>query len=246
MRALIVDDVKNVAESLKQLVIEFCEGVEIIGIALNVIDAIEIIEKEKPDLVFLDIQMPHKSGFDLLTSFDKIDFSIIFVTAYDEYAIKAIRFGAIDYLLKPVDIDDLKTAIERAKNKSEEKQKEIQNLISNLSAPQDQSNTLILNTEKGYTLIKISEIIRIEADGSYSYIFTEDGKRFVSSKHLKVFEKYLENYQFVRIHYSHIISLSKIENINTKEALEVTMVNGDILPISVRKKQDLIKKFERF
>jgi two-component system LytT family response regulator len=246
MRALIVDDVENVAESLKQLIVEFCDGVEVIGIANSADDAIEIIKTEKPDIVFLDIQMPGKSGFDLLNSFEKVDFSVIFVTAYNEFAIKAVRFGAIDYLLKPVDIDELKEAIERAKIKTEEKTEEIKNLLSNIQNPGDSNNTLIINSEQGYKLIKIAEIIRIEADGNYSFIYTEDGKRAISSKNLKLFEKYLENYDFVRIHNSHLINLAKIDNLNTKEALEVIMTNGEVLPISVRKKQDLIKKFERF
>ncbi len=246
MRALIVDDVENVAESLKQLIVEFCENVDVIGIANSADSAIEIIKTEKPDLVFLDIQMPGKSGFDLLKSFEKVDFSVIFVTAYNEFAIKAVRFGAIDYLLKPVDIDELKDAIERAKIKTEEKTEEIKNLLSNIQNPGDSNNTLIINSEQGYKLIKIAEIIRIEADGNYSFIYTEDGKRAISSKNLKLFEKYLENYDFVRIHNSHLINLAKIDNLNTKEALEVIMTNGEVLPISVRKKQDLIKKFERF
>lgn len=246
MRALIVDDVETVAESLKQLIVEFCDGVEVIGIANSADDAIEIIKADKPDLVFLDIQMPGKSGFDLLNSFDKVDFSIIFVTAYNEFAIKAVRFGALDYLLKPVDIDELKEAIERAKIKTEEKNEEIKNLLSNIQNPGDKNNTLIINSEQGYKLIKIDDIIRIEADGNYSFIYTEDGKRAISSKNLKLFEKYLENYDFVRIHNSHLINLAKIDNLNTKEALEVIMTNGEVLPISVRKKQDLIKKFERF
>jgi two-component system, LytTR family, response regulator len=246
MRALIVDDVEFVAESLKQLIVEFCEGVDVIGIANSADDAIKIINNEKPELVFLDIQMPGKSGFDLLNSFEKVDFAVIFVTAYNEFAIKAVRFGAIDYLLKPVDIEDLKEAIERAKIKTEEKALEIKNLLNNIENPGDSSNTLIINSERGYTLIKISEIVRVEADGNYSYIYTDEGKRFVSSKNLKLFEKYLENYNFVRIHNSHVINLAKIDNLNTKDNLEVIMLNGEILPISVRKKQDLIKKFDRF
>ena len=145
MRALIVDDVENVAESLKQLIVEFCEDVDVIGIANSADSAIEIIKTEKPDLVFLDIQMPGKSGFDLLKSFEKVDFSVIFVTAYNEFAITAVRFGAIDYLLKPVDIDELKEAIERAKIKTEEKTEEIKNLLSNIQNPGDSNNTLIIN-----------------------------------------------------------------------------------------------------
>ena len=246
MKALIVDDIESVAISLKQLITNFCDGVEIIGIANSVDKAIEIINSEKPDLVFLDIQMPGKSGFDLISSFEKIDFSVIFVTAYDEFAIKAVRFGAIDYLLKPVDIDDLIAAIERAKVVNEEKSHQIKNLINNIQNPGDQSNTIVINSERGFTIIKIADIIRIEADGNYSYIFTDEGKRHVSSKNLKQFEKFLENYNFVRVHYSHIINISKMDAMNLKEALTVKMINGDIIPISVRKKQDLLKKLDRF
>ena len=243
MKALIVDDVKKVAESLKQLIVEFCEDVDVIGIAEDAEVAKSMIEQYEPDLVFLDIQMPGKSGLDLLSEMDQIDFSVIFVTAFDQYAIKAIRFGAIDFLLKPVDIDELKEAIERAKVKSGNKEAEIKNMVRNILSPDDKSNTIIINSDKGYKLIKIAEIIRIESEGNYSTIFTEDGKRYVSSKNLKSFEQYLESYQFTRIHNSHLINNKKIKDVYTKGRLEVILDNGDVIPLSTRKKQVLIKLF---
>lgn len=246
IKALIVDDVIKVAHSLRQLIHEFCDDVEVLAMANSADEAKTLIERYKPDIIFLDINMPEKSGFDLLESMDKIDFSIIFVTAYNEYAIRAIKFGAIDYLLKPVDITELQEAIGRAKEKSLEKKYEINALLNNLQNPDDQSNSIIINSEKGYTLIKIHDIIRIEADGNYSMIFTENGKRHVSSKNLKSFNSFLEKYNFIRIHHSHLINSKKIQDLNTKEVLEIKMNNGDVLPISTRKKQEVIKAFERF
>ncbi len=245
MKALIVDDVRNVAESLKQLILEFCEDVDVIGIAENTNSAKVMIHEYQPDIVFLDIQMPGKNGFDLLSEMEVIDFSVIFVTAFDHYAIKAVRFGAIDYLLKPVDILELKEAIERAKVKSEQKNLEIKNLANNFQQSGDLSNTIIINSEKGYQLVKISEIIRIESDGNYSTIFTDDGKRYVSSKNLKSFEHFLEDYQFTRIHKSHIINNNKIKDLSTKDQLEIKLINGEIVPLATRKKQVLINLFNR-
>ncbi len=245
MKALIVDDVKNVAESLKQLIIEFCEGVEVVGIAEDAEIAKIMIEQHQPDVVFLDIQMPGKSGLDLLSEMDPIDFSVIFVTAFDQYAIKAIRFGAIDFLLKPVDVDELKEAIERAKIKSGNTGAEIKNMLNNMLSPDDKSNTIIINSDKGYKLVKIAEIVRIESDGNYSTLFTDDGKRYVSSKNLKSFELFLESYQFTRIHNSHLINNGKIKDVYTKGRLEVIMDNGDTIPLATRKKQVLMKLFNR-
>lgn len=245
MKALIVDDVRNVAESLKQLVVEFCEDVEVIGIADDAISAKKMIQEYQPDLVFLDIQMPGKSGLDMLSEMDSVDFSVIFVTAFDQYAVKAVRFGAIDYLLKPVDIQELKEAVDRAKIKSKQKNLEIQNMVSNFQQSGDLSNTIIINSDKGYKLVPISEIIRIESDGNYSTIFTDEGKRYVSSKNLKSFEQFLEDYQFTRVHKSHLINNNKIKDLNTKDQLEVILVNGDIIPLATRKKQVLINLFNR-
>lgn len=246
MKAIIVDDVEKVALSLKQMVESFCDNVEIVAVANSVDQGLLAIEKYKPDIVFLDIQMPGKGGFDLLQSLDKIDFEIIFVTAFNEYAIKAVKFGAIDYLLKPVDVEELREAVQRVENKSESKKEEIKNLIENLKNPGDDSNTIIINSEKGITLVKISEIIHIQSDGNYSMIYIENEGRHVSSKNLKSFEVFLENNSFVRIHHSHLINLNHIRSINTKSALEITMDNGEVLPISVRKKQDLLERFNRF
>jgi two-component system, LytTR family, response regulator len=246
MKTLIIDDIDYVAQSLKQLIEEFCPDVSVLGIANSVEEAKPLIDTLKPDLIFLDIQMPNQSGFDLLLSFEKIDFSVIFVTAFSEYAIKAVKFGALDYILKPVDIEELKIAIDKARLKTEEKTKEIENLLHNLKSPGDKSNTIIIHSEKGFDVIKLEDIIRIEADGNYSRIYTTNGTRFLSSKSLKKFEQYLENEFFVRIHHSHIVNLYQIEKLNLKGESEVILKNGEHLPVSFRKRQDVINSFQRF
>ena len=246
MRAIIVDDVQKVAESLQQLIVEFCEGVEVVGIANNAEKAKELIEKKNPDIVFLDIQMPRQSGFDLLESMEQIKFSTIFVTAFNEYAIKALRFGAIDYLLKPVDIEELKEAILHTKQKKEEKQIEIQNLLHNLRQPNDEFNTIVINAESGVTLLKIDDIIRIEADGNYSIIYSEGGRRCVSSKNLKNFELFLEKNNFIRVHHSHLINIKKIKKLNWNANSELILSNGEAIPVSVRKRNILLDKFPKF
>ncbi|MBI1838122.1 MAG: response regulator transcription factor [Flavobacteriia bacterium] len=246
MRAIIVDDVEKVALSLKEMISTYCTDVQLIAIANNADQAEELIGNLKPDIVFLDIHMPGRGGFDLLQSMEKIDFSIIFVSAYNEYAIKAVRFGAIDYILKPVDVSELKEAIERAKEKHSTKKIEIQNLLNNLNKPGDDSNTIIINSERGSSFLKIADIIRIEADGNYSIIFTVSGEKVISSKNLKTFENFLENYSFIRVHHSHVINMKYIKELNKGEQLELVLTNKEIIPISVRKKQGFLERFNKF
>lgn len=246
MKAVIVDDVESVALYLKDLINEFCTDVSVVGIADNVDDAELMINEQQPDIVFLDIQMPGKGGFDLLQSMGKVNFSVIFVTAFNEYAIQAVRFGAIDYLLKPVSIEELRSSIERVKDRQEEKKVEIENLFKNINNPWDESNTIIINSEKGNSLIRIGDIVRIEADGNYSFIHLINNERMVSSKNLKSFEDFLENYNFIRVHRSHLVNMKFISELTSKECLELKMVNGIVIPISTRKKQSVLNKFNRF
>lgn len=245
MKAIIIDDIESVAESIKQIIQRYCEDVEVVAVAHSAKSGIEKILEFEPDLVFLDIQMPGGSGFDLLNSFEKIDFEVIFVTAYDEYAIKAIKFGALDYILKPIDINDIREAIDRSKAKSKLKAAETKNFLNNLNNPNSPSNTLIINTEKGIVLIKINEIIHIQSDGNYSKLFLTNGTRHISTKNLKTYENYLDPNIFVRIHHSHLINLYEIKELYKADGLEVKMSNGDVLPVSVRKKQDLMYHFNR-
>ncbi len=246
MKAIIIDDVEKVALSLKQMVETYCKEVEIVAVANSADQGKEYIEKYKPDFIFLDIQMPGKGGFDLLQSFERIDFEVIFVTAFNEYAIKAIKFGAIDYILKPVDLGELRDAIQRVQEKDKAKKEEIKNLLENLKNPGDDSNTLIINSEKGSTLVKIRDIVRIQSDGNYSTLHLLDGSKHVSSKNLKNFELFLEKNGFVRVHHSHLININQLAKLNKESGLEVIMSTGDVVPVSVRKKQDLMEHFNKF
>lgn len=246
MKAVIIDDIESVAESIKLIIERYCTDVEIVGVAHSAESGKQKIIEYKPDLVLLDIQMPGGSGFDLLRSFEQIDFEVIFVTAYDEYAVKAIKFGALDYILKPIDIHDIRNAIERSKSKVDLKHAETRNFLNNMNNPNDPSNTLIINTEKGIVLVKISDIIHIESDGNYSVLFLINGNKLISSKNLKTYDNYLDSNMFVRIHHSHLINLFEIRELYNKNGMEVRMSNGDILPVSVRKKQDLLNHFNRF
>ena len=246
MKAIIIDDIDSVAQLLKRMIGKYCTDVQVEGVANSAEEGEKLINETKPDIVFLDINMPGMGGFELLQSLDKIDFSVIFVTAFNEYAVKAIRFGAIDYLLKPIDPEELKSAVARAKEKIKSQKVEVKNLISNLKKPGDDSNTIVINSEKGLTFVKINEIISISADGNYSTVVTTNGDKYVSSKNLKVFEGFLEVYSFLRVHHSFLINPHFIKSFNQKNNAEITMVNGEVIPISMRKKHAFFEKFSKF
>ena len=246
MKAIIIDDIDSVAQLLKRMIGKYCTDVQVEGIANSAEEGERLINETKPDIVFLDINMPGMGGFELLQSLDKIDFSVVFVTAFNEYAVKAIRFGAIDYLLKPIDPEELKSAVARVKEKVKSQKVEVKNLISNLKKPGDDSNTIVINSEKGLTFVKINEIISISADGNYSTVVTSNGDKYVSSKNLKVFEGFLEVYSFLRVHHSFLINPHFIKSFNQKNNAEITMVNGEVIPISMRKKHAFFEKFSKF
>ncbi|MBK7181488.1 MAG: response regulator [Bacteroidetes bacterium] len=184
MKAIIVEDEKKGQEILSSLILKYCTDVEIIGMADNAEDAYLLIKKMKPDVVFLDIEMPKGNGFYLLEKFDKINFQIIFTTAYDNYAIKAIKYHALDYLLKPIDIDELKQAVENVK-KALLKPENTRYIDFLTTRKLDFENRLGLPVKDGIMYLQVADIIRIESDGSYSTIYLSKSQKHVVSKNLK-------------------------------------------------------------
>lgn len=237
IRAIIVDDEESARDVLGNLLLRFCPEAEIIGKYSNVPAAVEACKALNPDLVFLDIEMPNYAGFEIVKFFESIPFEIIFVTAYDKYALRAFEISAIDYLLKPVDIDRLKEAVSRVKMQTDLKQhSEKFSLLG--SALQSKEVKSILVTDKGYQqVVPVDSIIAIEAEESYCTIYTTDKKHTVS-KNLKHFETvFADNPNFFRVHKSWMISKKHIVNYSKSELL-INLTNGLSARLSKYKKAE--------
>jgi two-component system, LytTR family, response regulator len=201
IKAIIVDDERKSCLNLKKILEVNCNFVEIIGIAMNADEAFEKINTLMPDLVLLDVEMPEQSGFDLLGKFHKIFFRIIFVTAYDQYALKAIKHDALDFILKPIDLDDLRGALNKVRD-------QIGKEMVTESKDADKNHLLSVHVQDGIIFIRPENIIRMEANGSYTTLHMYDNKKILASKNIKEFEKQLSSDYFFRCHQSHLIPIN--------------------------------------
>lgn len=237
IRAILIDDEQSACDILTQLLTRFCKDVEIIAVLNNVEDGVRSIEFHAPDVVFLDIQMPQYAGFEIVNFFPTVNFEMIFVTAYDNYAVKAFELSAVDYLLKPIEIDKLVVAIDRLRAKLEQNyiRTNYESLIDNLR--QKELKRIVIPDNGNQKVIEIASIVAIEASESYSVIHTEN-QHFMVSKNLKHFERLLsDNLNFFRAHKSWIISLSHISSYS-KSKLEITLANRLAAKLSKFKKQE--------
>jgi two-component system LytT family response regulator len=239
IRAVIIDDEQKAAQALQTLLTEFCEGVEVVAIAHDVPNGYKMIQQHKPDVVFLDVELPGAVGFSLLDYFDKIDFEIIFATAYNQYALKAFECSALDYLLKPVEIKKLRISLEKLRQKKE------------LSQIQEKYNTLKDNIQKhkiakiglptseGLVFVKIEDVIRCEGENNYTTFFLNNSTKIVISRTLKDYEDLLADSGFFRPHKSHLINLEHVKKFIRTKASQLIMDDGSVVEVSVRKKEAL-------
>ncbi len=247
IKILIVDDVKKSREALQLILQNYCPQTKVIGQASSAEEAFPLIQTEKPDLVLLDIEMPNGSGFSLLNRFESIDFEVIFTTAFDQYAIKAIKFCALDYLLKPIDIKELIKAIQKTEEKIRHSQERenLQHLLSNLKQRNSPKNKIALPTQEGLAFIMVDDIVRCEADGNYTLIYFKNGKKTVTTRKIKDFEELLNEHAFFRVHRSHLINLNCIEKYYRGDGGYVTMVDGSSIDVARRKKDDFLESLSR-
>ncbi|MBC7861503.1 MAG: response regulator [Bacteroidia bacterium] len=237
LRAIIADDEESARDVLQNLLLRFCPEVEVIGKCENVLSAVEMIHKEHPDLVFLDIEMPNYAGYEIVNFFKAIDFEIIFVTAYDQYAIRAFEISAIDYLLKPVDIERLKLAVAKVRRQRNiEQQAQRLSLLSNTLETKQLKNIVV--TDKGQQhIIPVKNIVAVEAQESYCILHTTE-KQHVASKNLKHFEKVVETLpQFIRVHKSWLINKEHLKHYS-KSDLSIQLSNGLTAKLSKYKKAE--------
>jgi two-component system, LytTR family, response regulator len=242
LKAILIDDELSSLQNLQQKLVEFCPDVEIIGATQKPEEAILLIRQHKPDVIFLDIEMPRMNGFRMLDELGEYDFDIIFTTAYNHYAVDAIRISAFDYLMKPVAIKDLQGAVERlAKHRQLQTKDKLEVLKQSLSPNRSQDEKIAVPTNEGLEFIPIKNILHIESSSNYSKIFFLEGKSILVTKLLKDFEDLLLPYQFFRVHNSHLINLKYIKKYIRGEGGQVIMQNGDVIDVSRRKKDEFLK-----
>jgi len=235
IKTIIIEDELNVREALKKMLRIIAPSIEIIAETAYVSDAIKLIKVNKPNLVFMDIELEDGTGFDILNQLENLNFNIIFTTAYNQYAIKAFKYSAIDYLLKPTDPSELQSAIERSIENIQNKQ-EHQELLQVLKQNHNKSaNKIVLKTTEQRYIIPTVDIIRLEANGAYTNFITKD-KKIIISKNLKYYQDILDK-NFIRCHQSHLINKEHIKGVKDKS---IIMSNNEIIPISSRKKTDII------
>lgn len=242
MKALIIDDEIHCSESLRFLLNKYHADVKIVDEANDPIQAIGLIAVHKPEVIFLDIEMPHLNGFELLSKLETIDFEIIFTTAYDEFALKAIKVNALDYLLKPIGVEDLQKAIEKVRTRLGESLPNLEaNAMLNYMIPRTNGNSKIaLPTMEGLEFTTVSSIIRCESDNNYTDVHLENGKCLTISKTLKEIQNLLKDHSFCRIHASHLINLNHIQKYQRGAGGLVIMANGDHVQVSRGKKADFL------
>jgi two-component system LytT family response regulator len=249
MRAIIVDDEANSRDSIKRMLHVSCPTIEIVGEGDGVESGYSSIIKNEPDLVFLDIKMPDGTGFDLLNKFPEINFKIIFVTAYEEYAIKAFKFNAIDYVTKPIDPNELKQAVERASLSKPESSitDTVRLLLESINKvnSSNQHKKIVLRTLNTIHVIEVGRIIRCESDRNYTVFHLTGGEKILVSRSMKEYHELLEENSFFRVHNSHIINLNFVRKFQRDELICLLTDNTSV-PVSYRKRDELMTLLNSF
>lgn len=247
IKAVIIDDEVNNIDNLIVLLAEYCPDVEVIAIANSGTRGKELLLQLHPDLVFLDIQMPDKNGFEMLKELNEFTFEVIFVTAYDKFAIQAMKFSAVDYLLKPINVEELQAAVVRSRKRHQQKMQnnQLENLIHLIRSQQNKKEHRIgLTTMKETRFLKTSEIIRCESSNNYTTFYLHNGEQILVSKPIYEYEELLSGYGFFRCHQSHIINKTFVKSWIKDYGGYLLLTNGAEVPVS-RSKKDVVKEFLR-
>ncbi len=247
IRSIIVDDEKRCVDMLRLDLEKYCPEVEILAGFTSPKEALLEIKKTKPDLLFLDVEMPWINGFELLELLGEPFFEVIFTTAYDRFAVKAFQFSAIDYLLKPVNPEDLKKAVNKMREKADRPltQAHVDYLIKNIHAQESRYERLVLPSSNGYEFVPLSEIVFIQADGNYTTVTLQSGKQLLVSRSLKDLHSMIEDdSSFFRIHQSYLINLVHVQHYSRSDGGYVTMSNGKQLSVARAKKEAFLNRIK--
>ena len=247
IKAIIIEDEKNARTALMQMILEDCPEIKIIAESADVHESIALINRENPDLVFLDIRLGNSTSFEILKKVDHSSFDIIFTTAYENYATKAFRFSAIDYLLKPINRNYLREAIDRLLKKTEkiDNKKKIEALLSNISQSDRKPKRIILSTQEMISVVDLKDIIRCEANVNYTRFFIDGQKDMLISRTLKDFEEELSDCDFMRVHKSHLINLRFVKGYDKREGGSIVLADDVRVPISPRKRDQFMEQLKR-
>lgn len=244
IKTVLVDDETDSIKVLQRLLSAYCPEVVVVGKADGVETALHVIQTTKPDIVILDIEMTHGNAFDLLNQLQPIDFQVIFVTAFDNYAIRAFKYSAVDYLLKPVDIDDLRGAVERASRKVQGRSfiDQMETLLYNVETFQLTQQKMAVPTLTGLVFIPIKDIMRFEAKGSYTSIYLTNTDEIVATRNIKEYEDLLPDSIFCRVHNSHIINLHKIQKYHKGRGGYIIMEDGSNIEVASRRREEFLRR----
>ena len=246
IKAMIIDDEPYCCESLAILLEVYCPEVTVTGIFYDSSEALIAIRKHSPDLIFLDVEMPKMNGFDMLKQLPAINFEIIFTTSYDQYAVKAIRFSAIDYLLKPIDTDELQNAVQKVIRRSQKPiAEQLEILMQKIQKPSAPISRIALPTMEGLQMIAVDTIISCESDSNYTNLHLKNNKKMVVCRNLKDMEELLEEHSFARVHRCYLVNLNEVEKFVKGEGGYLIMSDGSSIDVSRTKKEFLLKKLNR-
>lgn len=242
LKAIIVDDEPYCCETIATL-LEESRDVEIVSVCHNAADALVAIRKYSPDIVFLDVEMPKMNGFEMLEQLPQVNFEIIFTTSYDQYALKAIRFSAIDYLLKPVDEEELRTAIQKVIQRSQKPiTQQLEILLQKIHQPSTPINKIAMPTMEGLQMIPVDSIISCESDSNYTILQLKNSKKLIVSRTLKEIEELLEEHSFLRVHRCYLANMNEVEKYVKGEGGYLVMSDGTTIDVARNKKEVLLKK----
>ena len=248
--ALIVDDERRSRETLASLIEKYCPVLKVIGFADSAATGAEAIKLQSPDLVFLDIEMPFGSGFDMLEKLGDYSFEVVFTTAYDQYALRAFKFSALDYLLKPIDRDDLIEAVGRVEKRVSKKQNSLSKeanehlevLLHNIKNKHLHASKIALPTSDGIVFVQVNDIIRCESERNYTNFYMSGGEKILITRTLKEFELMLTDFDFFRVHHSHLINLAYVKRYIKSDGGSLMMIDESIVQISRKYKDVLLQK----
>jgi two-component system, LytTR family, response regulator len=244
--AVIIEDEKNSRELLKSIIQSGCPDIVILGEAENVKEGVELIKNVKPQIAFLDISMSDGTGFDLLSQLGSLKLDVVFTTATDKFAIKAIKYSAVDYLLKPIDADELKAAVQKITERKENTPN-IENLnflINHLKQQDELFQKITLPTGNAFEVVAVKDIVRCEAEGSYTYFYISNGKKFMVSASLKHYEDLLPESDFIRVHHHHLINMNHVTRFLKQDGGYAIMSDGAQIEVSRRKKDSFLERLK--
>ncbi len=243
IRGIIVEDEKHSRETLRGMLERYCRNVVIVAEADGYRSGVQAVREYHPDVVFLDIQMPDGSGFRMLEELDQITFQIIFTTAFDQFAIKAIKYSALDYLLKPIDPEELVNAVKKVETTISNHlvNQNIQVLLENIKSKEADPHKIVLSTSDKIHILETDQILRCESDNYYTNFFLLDGKKILVSKTLKENEELLGSHNFIRPHKSHLVNVKYIKGFLRHDGGYIEMTDGSRIPVSRRKREKIIE-----